>query len=127
MNLPILNKFYSVNIFIYFVVIKAICAFVFYLPFWNSEFLYEHFVYFFWLPSLIGIILILSEIIVNIAMFLIPVEFILYKLKKITRNSINMSIKSQVLIWFLVTLSFIYSYWFQTYYYPIIEQQLIMD
>ena len=127
MKLPVLNKFYSVNIFIYFVVIKAIFTFLFYLSFWDSEFFYEHFGYFFWLSCLIGIILLLSEVIVNIAMFLIPIEFILYKLKKITRNSINISMKSQILVWFIVILSFIYFYWFQIYYYPIIEQQLIMD
>ena len=127
MKLPILNKFYSVNIFVYSVVIKAIFTFLDYIPFWNSEIFYDYFNYLFWISCILGIILLFSEIIVFITLFVIPVELILYKSKKIKRTPITISIKFQIIIWSVVILSLLYSYWFDTYCYPIIEQQLMMD
>ena len=127
MKLPTLNKFCSVNIFIYAVIIEAPFTFLFYLPFWNSQIFYDYFDYLFWLSCLFGVIMLLSEIVVNIATFAIPIELILYKLKKVKRTPITISIKLQIIIWFVVIFSLLYTYWFDTYYYPIIEQQLIMD
>lgn len=127
MKLPILNKIYSVNIFIYFVIIKAIFTFSFYLSFWDSRFFYNYFDYLFWLSCILGIILFFSEIVVYITILIMPIEFVLYKLKKIKRTPITISVKYQIIIWFIVILSLLYSYWFDKYYYPIIEQQLIMD
>ena len=68
-----------------------------------------------------------SEIIVYITLIAIPVELILCKLKKIERKPILITMKLQIIVWSIVLISLIYSYWFDTYYYPIIEQQLIMD
>ena len=127
MKLPIFNKIYSVNIFIYSVIIKAIFTFLFFLPFWNSQIFYNYFDYLFWLSCILGIVLLFSEIALYITVFTIPIEFVLYKLKKIKRIPITISIKFQIIIWFIVILSLLYSYWFDTYYYPIIEQQLLMD
>lgn len=127
MKLPILNKFYSVNIFIYTVVVKAISTFLFYLPFWDSQFFYNYFDYLFWISCILGIICCLSEIVVYITIFAIPIELIFYKLKKIERKPIFIPIKFQFVVWLIVLLSLIYSYWFDTYYYPIIEQQLMID
>ena len=127
MKLPILNKFYSVNIFIYSVIIKAIFTFLFYLPFWDSQFFYNYFDYLFWISCILGIICCLSVIVADIAIFVMPIELVLYKLKKIKRTPITISVKFQIIIWLIVILSLFYSYWFDTYYYPIIEQQLMMD
>ena len=127
MKLPILNKIYSVNIFIYSVIIKAIFTFLFFLPFWSSQIFYKYFDYLFWLSCILGIILFFSVIAVYITIFVMPIEFVLYKLKKIKRTPITISVKFQIIIWLIVILSLLYSYRFDTYYYPIIEQQLIMD
>lgn len=127
MKLLVLNKFYSINIFIYAVIIDAIFTFLFYLPFWDSQFFYDYFDYLFWLSCLLGLVMFFSEIIVYITIFAIPIEWILYKLKKVKRTSITISVKFQIIIWFVVIISLLYSYWFDKYCYPIIEQQLIMD
>ena len=127
MRLPILNKFYSVNIFIYSFIIKAIFTCLFYLPFWDSQFFYNYFNYLFWLSCILGIILFFSVIVVYVTIPAMPIEFVLYKLKKIKRTPITISVKFQIIIWLIVILSLLYSYWFDAYYYPIIEQQLIMD
>lgn len=127
MKLPILNKFYSVNTFIYAAIIEATFTFLFYIPFWNSQIYYDYFINLFWLSCLLGLIMFISEIIVQITLIAMPIELILYKLKKIKRKPISISIKFQFIVWFIVLLSLIYSYWFDTYYYPIIEKQLIMD
>ena len=127
MKLLVLNKFYFINIFIYAVIIDAIFTFLFYLPFWNSQFFYDYFDYLFWLSCLLGLVMFFSEIIVYITIFAIPIEWILYKLKKVKRTSITISVKFQIIVWFIVIISSLYSYWFDTYCYPIIEQQLIMD
>lgn len=127
MKIPVLNKFHSVNTFIYAVIIEAPFTFLFYLPFWNSQFFYDYFDYLFWLSCLLGVVMLLAEIVVYITIFVIPIELILYKLKKVKRTPITISIKFQIIIWFVVILSLLYTYWFDTYYYPIIEQQLIMD
>ncbi len=127
MKLLVLNKFYFINIFIYAVIIDAIFTFLFYLPFWNSHFFYDYFDYLFGLLCLLGLVMFFSEIIVYITIFAIPIEWILYKLKKVKRTSITISVKFQIIIWFVVIISLLYSYWFDTYCYPIIEQQLIMD
>ena len=127
MKLPILNKIYSVNIFIYSVIIKAVSTFLFFLPFWHSQIFYDYFDYLFWISCILGIICCLSEIVVYLTIPAMPIEFVLYKLKKIKRTPITISVKFQIIIWLIVILSLLYSYWFDTYYYPIIEQQLIMD
>ena len=127
MKLHVLNKFYFINIFIYAVIIDAIFTFLFYLPFWNSQFFYDYFDYLFWLSCLLGLVMFFSEIIVYITIFAIPIEWILYKLKKVKRTSITISVKFQIIIWFVVIISLLYSNWFDKYCYPIIEQQLIMD
>lgn len=127
MKLPTLNKFYSVNIFIYAVIIEAFFTFLFYLPFWDSEIYYDYFNYLFWLSFLLGIVMFISGIIAYITIFAIPIELIIYKLKKIKYTPITMSDKFQIIIWLIVILSLLYSYWFDTYCYPTIEQQLIMD
>ena len=87
MKLPLLNKIYSVNIFIYSAIVKAIFTFLFYLPFWDSQFFYNYFDYLFWLSCILGIILFFSEIVVYITIFAMPIEFVLYKLKKKQTNS----------------------------------------
>ena len=127
MKVPTLNKFYSVNTFIYAIITEAVFTFLFYLPFWDSQIFYDYFDYLFWLSLLLGIILFFSGIIVYITIFAIPIEFILYKLKKLKRKPVIISIRFQIIIWFIVLISLIYSYWFDTYCYPTIEQQLIMD
>lgn len=127
MKLPILNKFYSVNTFIYAVVIESVFTFLSYLPFWDSQIYHDYFQYLFWLSCLLGLVMFFSEIIVYITMFAIPIELILYKLKKIERKPLIIPIRFQFIVWFIVLLSLIYSYWFDTYCYPTIEQQLIMD
>lgn len=127
MKLFILNKFYSVNICIYAIILKAVFTFLFYLPFWDSHFFYDYFNYLFWLDCLLGIIMFVSGTIFYIMIVTIPIELILYKLKKIDRKSIFIPIKFQLMVWLIVLLSLMYSYWFDTYYYPIIEQQLMMD
>ena len=127
MKILALNKFCSVNIFIYTVVINAVSTFLFFLPFWDSQFFYNYFDYLFWISCILGIICCLSEIVVYITIFVIPIELIFYKLKKLERKPIFIPIKFQFVVWFIVLLSLIYSYWFDTYYYPIIEQQLMID
>ena len=127
MKISALNKFYSVNIFIYTVVVKAISTFLFFLPFWHSQIFYNYFDYLFWISCILGIICCLLEIAVYITLFAMPIEFVLYKLKKIKRTPITISVKYKIIIWFVVILSLLYFYWFYKYYYPIIEQQLIMD
>ena len=127
MKLPILNKFYSVNIFIYAVIIEAVFIFLFYLPFWDSQIYYDYFNYLFWLTCLLGTIMFFSGVVVYITLIAIPVELILYKLKKLERKPVLITMKLQIFVWFIVLLSLIYSYWFDTYCYPVIEQQLIMD
>ena len=127
MKVPTLNKFYSVNTFIYAIITEAVFTFLFYLPFWDSQIFYDYFDYLFWLSLLLGIILFFSGIIVYITIFAIPIELILYKLKKIERKPVLISIRFQIIIWFIVLLSLIYSYWFDTYCYPTIEQQLMLD
>ena len=127
MKIPALNKFCSVNIFIYTVVINAVSTFLFFLPFWDSQFFYNYFDYLFWISCILGIICCLSEIVVYITIFVIPIEFIFYKLKKLERKPIFIPVKFQFVVWLIVLLSLIYSYWFDTYYYPIIEQQLMID
>lgn len=127
MKIPILNKFYSVNTFIYAIITESVFTFLFYLPFWDSKIYFDYFDYLFWLSLLLGIILFFSGIIVYITIFAIPIELILYKLKKIERKPVLISIRFQIIIWFIVLLSLIYSYWFDTYCYPTIEQQLMLD
>lgn len=127
MKISALNKFYSVNIFIYTVVIKAVSTFLFFLPFWHSQIFYDYFDYLFWISCILGIICCLSEILVYITILIMPIEFVLYKLKKIKRTPITISVKHQIIIWLTVILSLLYSYWFDIYYYPIIEQRLMMD
>ena len=127
MKLPILNKFYSVNTFMYAAIIEAVFTFLFYLPFWDSQIYYDYFNYLFWISCLLGLIMFFSEIIVYITLIAMPVELILCKLKKIERKPILITMKLQIIVWSIVLISLIYSYWFDTYYYPIIEQQLIMD
>ena len=51
----------------------------------------------------------ISGIIVYITIFAIPIELILYKLKKIKRQPILIPIKFQIIIWFIVLLSWIIS------------------
>ena len=127
MKISALNKFYSVNIFIYTVVIKAVSTFFFFFPFWHSQIFYDYFDYLFWISCILGIICCLSEILVYITILIMPIEFVLYKLKKIKRTPITISVKHQIIIWLTVILSLLYSYWFDIYYYPIIEQRLMMD
>lgn len=127
MKYIIANKFYSVSIFLYAVIIRAIFMFLSYIPFWDSETFYNNFNYLFWICCWCLLIMFLSEIIIRVTIIAIPIELILYKLKKITRNGIKLHPILQLMIWLAAALSLIYSYWFNTYCYPIIEQQLLLD
>ena len=128
MKLPLIHKFYSVNILIYLVIIRAISTFLFYLPFWNSKFFFNHFECFLWIACIIGIIVVVSELSVYMASIALPIELILYKLKKITNNNVvNVPYKIQIIVGILAIISLAYNAWFDIYYFPILDEQLRFD
>ena len=121
MKFPIINKYYSINIFVYIIILCAISGCI-----TDCFVIFERFGYL-WLLSM-GLFAI-TELSTPIIIVITILEILCFQLKilKYQPLAINMSPKFQKTVYVLAAISFIYYLWFKIYYEPILDKMLQFD
>ena len=117
MKIPCFHKFYSINIFLYIIIVHAISI--------TGGFFIRIEV----LTSLLlCLLMILTDVLLQISIGMIFLELILRKFKYIKNECRNIiGEKFQKIIYVIAVIATFYTFWFWIYYYPIIEQRTRFD
>lgn len=121
MRLPVINKYISINIFIYLIITCAVFGI------FSYGYIIIKISFYLWVLSLV-----LFEILQLLAPFsvlLLITELIFLKLKvlKYKTLEVNVSPRVQKTVYALATLSFAYYLWYKIYYEPILDKMLEFD
>ena len=121
MKFPIINKYYSINLFIYITILCAISGCI-----TNCLIIFERFGYL-WLLS-VGIFAI-TELSIPIIIAVSLLEILCYKARLLKYQTlvININPNLKIFIYTIAIVSFIYYLWFKIYYEPILDKMLQFD
>ena len=121
MKIPVVNKYFFVNILIYTFIIMSFSYIISLNSFIGNNLAYIWIIF--------VIFAILTDLITPFAIILALLEFILFKLKilKYKQLEANVHPKVQKLIYVLAALSFVYYLWYKFYFEPILEKMLEFD
>ena len=120
MNIPVFSKYFSINLLIYVVLIRALfcllisSAFIFGI----LGFMWIYFVYVF----------LLLDFFIPINLILIIFEFILFKAKLIKHScNITITAKCKKIIYSITMIALIYYLWYKLYFEHILNENLLFD
>ena len=121
MKFPIFNRFISLNLFIYAILLWGLSFVVIFLmtitlpiiPIWLL---------------FIGIFIVLHFIVIPISLFLVALDFVLCKFKILKyKNYVNVSARTNKIIYTLVFCISILYVLYEFYFYPLLEKNSILD
>lgn len=121
MKFPVVNKYISINIFIYLILACSVSGF----------FSYGHIMIriSFYLWVLFLVLFEILQLLVPVSLLLLITELIFLKLKvlKYKTLEINVSPKVQKIVYALAVLAFVYYLWYKFYFEPILDKMLEFD
>jgi len=122
MKIPIINKYFCVNILLYIFIATNLSYIISLNSFIGSNFGYI------WVIFVVFAIL-TDYIVIPVISVLSLLEFFLFKLKvlKYKTLKVNASPRVQKIVYTLAAMSFAYYLWFKLYYEPILDKMLELD
>lgn len=120
MKIPIFNKYFSINLFIYILIIRALfCLLI------SQSFIFG-ILGFLWFYMLY--LFLVLDFFIPINILLIILELILFKTNLLKQKcTITTNSKYQVLIYITTTIAFLYYLWYTLYFKQILNEKLLLD
>ncbi len=121
MKFPVINKYISINIFIYLIITCAVFGI------FSYGYIIIKISFYLWVLSIV--LFALLQLLAPFSVLLLITELIFLKLKvlKYKTLEVNVSSKVQKMIYALAAISFVYYLWFKLYYEPILDKMLELD
>lgn len=121
MRFPVINKYISINIFIYLIITCAVFGI------FSYGYIIIRISFYLWVLSIV--LFEILQLLVPFSLLLLILEIILFKLKilKYKQLAVNVSPKVQKIIYVLSVLSFGYYLWYKIYFEPILDKMLEFD